>query len=97
MNQPMDDMDALMKGYMVGAMVQTVCGMMLQLIFTIIPQAKESLKKALDCEPTNEDWEDYCQYMGELNLVPKCLQRAENRKKIRRLVFGEGDSNPVSN
>lgn len=45
-------------------------------------------------EPTNENWEDYWQYLGELNSVQKCLQRAEDREKIRRLVFGEdGGSN----
>lgn len=45
-------------------------------------------------EVTSQNWEDYWQYSGELNSVPKCLQRAEDREKIRRLVFGEdGGSN----
>ena len=40
-----------------------------------------------------EDWDDYSQFLGERTLNPKCLQRAEDREKIRRLVFGEDGEN----
>jgi len=88
MNQPMD-IGAMMRGYMLGATIRTACVMMLELMFTIIPRERERLRETLHHEPTNEDWEDYWQYLGELHSVQKCLQRAEDRDKIRRLVFGE--------
>ncbi len=72
----------------------TVCMMMLELMFTIIPRERERLTGILKHELTNENWEDYWQYLGELNSVQQCLQRAEDREKIRRLVFGkDGGSN----
>ena len=92
-NQPMD-IGAVMQGYMIVATVGTACAMMLELMFTIIPRERERLKEILNHEPTSEDWEDYWQYLGEIKSVPKCLQRAEDREKIRRLVFGEGSRNP---
>jgi len=68
--------------------------MMLELIFNILPRERERLIETLNREPTEEDWDDYSQFMGERTLIPRCLQRAEAREKIRRLVFGEdGDSN----
>ena len=93
MTQPMD-MGAMMQGYMIGATIRTACAMMLELMFTIIPREKERLMETLKHELTNENWEDYWQYLGELNSVQKCLQRAEDREKIRRLVFGEDGGNP---
>lgn len=97
MNQPMD-IGAVMQGYMIGATIRTACTMMLELMFTIIPRESERMREALQHELTGENWEDYWQYLGELNSVPKCLQRAKDREKIRRLVFGEGgDSNSKAN
>ena len=93
MNQPMD-IGAVMHGYMLGATIRTACMMMLELMFTIVPRERERMKEALHHELTGENWEDYWQYFGELNSVQKCLQRAEDREKIRCLVFGEGDGNP---
>jgi hypothetical protein len=86
MNQPMD-MGAMMQGYMIGATIRTACTMMLELMFSIIPRERERLKETLNHEPTNENWEDYWQFLGELNSVQQCLQRAEDRERIRRLVL----------
>jgi len=95
MNEPMD-FSAIMRGYMLGATIHVAGMMMLELMFTIIPQERERLAETLNHEPTNEDWEDYCQFLGERNSDQKCLQRAENREKIRRLIFGEGEGNRTS-
>jgi len=93
MNPPMDT-GIVMQGYMLGATVRTACMMMLEMMFTIIPRERERLKETVGHEPTNEDWEDYWQYFGERTSNPKCLQRAEDREKIRCLVFGgDGSSN----
>ena len=91
MNQPMD-IGTVMQGYMLGATIRIAGMMILELMFTIIPQERERLTETLNHEPTNEDWEDYCQLLGERASNPKCLQRAEDREKIRRLVFGEGNT-----
>jgi len=93
MNQPMD-FNAMIQGYFLGAAIRMTGMMMLELMFTILPRERERLTETLGHEPTNEDWEDYSQFLGERTLDPKCLQRAENREKIRRLVFGE--DNPAS-
>ena len=83
-----------MQGYILGATIRTARAMILELMFAIIPRERERLKETLHHEPTNENWEDYWQYLGELNSVQKCLQRAGKREKIRRLVFGEGGGSP---
>ena len=88
MNEPMD-FSAMMQGYMLGATIRTASMMMLELMFTIVPRERERLTETLNHEPTQEDWDDYWQFLGETNSVHKCLQRAEDREKIRRLVFGE--------
>ena len=90
MTQPMDDVNIVMRGYMLGATIRTACTMMLELMFTLIPRERERLIQALGHEPTQENWEDYWQLLGEQLANPKCLQSAEDREKIRRLVFGEG-------
>jgi len=93
MNQPMD-FNAMIQGYFLGAAIRMTGMMMLELMFAILPRERERLTETLGHEPTNEDWEDYSQFLGERTLDPKCLQRAENREKIRCLVFGE--DNPAS-
>ena len=94
MNQPMD-IGTVMQGYMIGVTIRTACTMMLELMFTIIPRERERLMEALGHQPTQEDWDDYSQFSGERTLNPRCLQRAEDREKIRRLVFGESQGNPA--
>ena len=70
---------------------------MLELIFSIVPRERERLTETLHHESTQENWEDYCQFLGEWNSNPKCLQRAKDRgEKIRRLVFSESEGNPAS-
>ena len=97
MNQPMD-FSAMMQGCILGAAIRTAGMMMLELIFNILPRERERLIETLNREPTEEDWDDYSQFMGERTLIPRCLQRAEAREKIRRLVFGEDDdSNSETN
>jgi len=93
MNQPMD-FNAMMQGYILGAAIRTAGMMMLEMMFTIVPRERERLTETLGHEPTQEDWDDYSQFLGERTLNPKCVQRAKDREKIRRLVFGEdGGSN----
>ncbi len=92
-NQP-KKIDAMMQGYMVGAFIRMAGLMMGELMFTIIPRELKRMEESLKHEPTSENWEDFWQYQGERNAIPKCLERAKDREKIRYLVFGEeGDSN----
>ena len=91
MNQLMD-IGAVIQGYVLGATVRTTYMMMLELMFTIIPQERKHLKETVGHEPTNENWGDDCQFLGERASNPKCLQRAEDREKFRRLVFGDGNT-----
>ena len=90
------DIGAVMQGYILGATIRTACTMILELMFTIIPRERERLKETLDHEPTQEDWDDYWQFLGERNSNQKYLQRAKDREKIRRLVSGESEDNPTA-
>jgi len=88
------DFNAIVQGCILSVATRMKSMMMLELIFNILPRERERLIETLNREPTEEDWDDYSQFMGERTLIPRCLQRAEAREKIRRLVFGEdGDSN----
>ncbi len=97
MNEPMD-LSATMRGYILGVLLRTAGMMMLELMFTIIPQESERMREVLKRELTQEDWEDLSQSLGERLLDQRCLQRAIDREKIRRLVFGEdsGGNSKVS-
>lgn len=92
MNQLMD-FNATMQGCILSVATRVKDMMMLELIFTILPRERTRLIDTLIREPTQEDWDDYSQFLGERTLNPKCLQRAEDREKIRRLVFGEDGEN----
>ena len=78
MNQPMD-FNALIQGYFLGAAVRMTGMMMLELMFTILPRERERLTETLGHEPSQEDWDDYSQFLGERTLNPRCLQRAIDR------------------
>ena len=95
MNQPMD-FGVMMQGYFLGAAVRMTGMMMLELMFTILPRERERLTETIGHEPSQEDWDDYWQFLGERALSQKCLQRADDREKIRSLVFGESKGNPDS-
>ena len=88
MNKP-EDINKMLQSCIFVATMYTTYAMLLELLFALIPGAKDRIKQVLDHEPTNENWDDYCQYLGELHSIPKCVQRAEDRKKLRRLVFGD--------
>jgi len=88
MNQQMD-FNSMMQGYFLDAAIRVTSMMMLELMFTILPRERERLTGTLGHEPSQEDWDDYSQFLGERTLDPKCLQRAKDREKIRLLVFGE--------
>ena len=92
MNQPMD-YNAMIQGYFLGAAVHMTGMMMLDLIFNIMPRERERMRETLNREPILEDWDDLSQFLGERALIPRCLQRAKDREKLRRLVFGEDDNN----
>ena len=95
MNQPMD-FNAIMQGCILSVATRMKGMMMLELIFNILPRERERLTETLGHEPSQEDWDDYSQFLGEQTLDSKCLQRAGDREKIRCLVFGENVDNPAS-
>jgi len=88
MNQPMD-FPVTMQGFIMGAFMRIGYTMLMEMLLIVIPMEKERLEQTLHHELTNENWEDLLQFLGERAGNPQCLQRAEDREKIRRLVFGE--------
>ena len=93
MNQPMD-FNAIIQGCILSVAARMKGMMMLELIFNILPREKERLTQTVGHEPIPENWDDLIQFLGERTLDPGCLQRAADREKIRRMVFGEdGGSN----
>ena len=92
MNQQMD-LDAIMQDYVSRVTSRIASMIMLDLILAVVPGERKRLKDTLNREPTRDDWDDYCQFLGERLLDQKCLQRAIDREKIRQLVFGEANSN----
>ena len=95
MNQPMD-FNAMVQGVILGMATRLRGMMMLELIFNILPRERERLTETLGHEPTPEDWDDCGQCLGERTLDSRCLQRAADREKIRRLVFNENVDNLAS-
>lgn len=93
MNQPMD-FSAMVQGAILGTAAHLTGMMFLDLIFNVIPWERERMRQTLNREPTLEDWDDLSQFRGEKALIPRCLQRAKDREKIRRLVFGEVHLSP---
>ena len=91
MNQPMD-YNAMIQGYFLGAAVRMTGMVMLDFIFNILPCERERMRETLNREPTVEDWDDLSQFLGERTLIPRCLQRAEDRKKIRCLMMREDNA-----
>ena len=91
MNQPMD-FDAMIQGYFLSVAIRMTGMMMLDFIFNIMPRERERLTATLGHEPTQEDWNDYWQFLGERNSNPKYLQMAIDREKIRHLLMGDNSS-----
>jgi len=88
MNQP-TDFPTAMQGFIMGAFMRIGYTMLMEMLLIVVPMEKERLEQTLHHEMTNENWEDLLQLLGERAGNPRCLQRAEDREKIRRLVFGE--------
>jgi len=83
------DFPAAMQGFIMGAFMRLGYMMLMEMLLIVIPMEKERVEQTLHHEMTNENWEDLLQSLGERAGNPQCLQRAEDREKIRRLVFGE--------
>jgi hypothetical protein len=54
---------------------------------------RERVKATLGHEPTQENWQYYYELEQEKTNRQNARQREIDREKIRRLVFGEDDSN----
>jgi hypothetical protein len=54
---------------------------------------REKVKEAIGHEPTQETWQDYYALKQEQKNRQNTHQREIDREKLRRLVFGEDDSN----
>ena len=93
MNQP-TEINAMVQGAILGTAARLTAMMFLDLFVNIIPREREQMRETLNREPNLEDWDDLSQALGERALIPRCLQRAKDREKICRLVFGE--ENPAS-
>ena len=91
MSELTDKLDPMIQSYMLGAAICVACIMQMQLLYDIMPRERERLTEILGHEPTQEDWNDYWQFLGERNSNPKCLQRAIDREKIRHLLMGDNN------
>jgi len=69
---PIMDFNAMMQGCILNVATRVKGMMMLELIFTILPRERTRLMDTPNREPTQEDWDDYSQFLGERNLNPKC-------------------------
>ena len=87
--------DDMMNGFMLGTMTCMALKMISGLA-EAMHQETVRIEKAVNHQVYRENWDDYCQYWGERCGNPKCLQRAKDREKIRRLVFGDDTGNSES-
>jgi len=88
MDQPMD-FNEMMQEWILGVTTRFARLVKLNLILTFNPWERDRMRNALNHEPTQDDWDDYSQFWGELQLDPRSLQRSIDREKIRRLVFSK--------
>jgi len=89
--QPMNKLDPMIQGYMLGAAIRVACMIQMQLLHTIVTRERERLTKALGHEPTEENWEDYWQLLRERTSKQKSCQREVDREKSRRLLAGDNN------
>ena len=87
----MQPMDTIFQTYMMNAALRTAFMMFKDMIRATITRDKDRLTEALGHEPTQENWEDYWQLLGEQASKQKACQREADREKLRRLVMGDTD------
>ena len=85
-------------GYMFGYMMERATTMlgycMLAAIFEkTIEAERKKVRAAVGHEPTQETWQYYCELRQDEKNRRNVRQPEADREKLRRLVFGEEDSN----
>ena len=58
---------------------------------------REKVKETIGHEPNQETWQDYYALKQEQKDKQATNQREIDREKLRRLIFGEDDSNSKAN
>ncbi len=56
---------------------------------------RQRVKAALGHDPNQETWQDYYALKQEQKDRQNTNQREIDREKLRRLIFGEDDTNPT--
>ena len=84
-------------GYMFGYMMERATTMlgycMLAAIFEkTIEAERKKVRAAVGHEPTQENWQYYCELRQEEKNRQDVRQQEADREKLRRLVMGEADA-----
>ena len=88
----MDEIERVMNNMMGWVMFSATQVMWAAFVQDMIRVDRERLTKALDHEPTDENWQDYYDLLKEQKTKQKTSQREADKGKLRRLVMGEGDA-----
>jgi len=88
-------------GYMFGYMMERATTMlgycMLAAIFEkTIEAERKKVRAAVGHEPTQENWQYYCELRQEEKNRQNVRQQEADREKLRRLVMGDGDGSPAA-
>ncbi len=79
-----------MFGYMMEkATTMVACCMFAAVVEKTLESERKKVRAALGHEPTQENWQDYHNLQQEQTNRQDARQREIDRKKLRRLVFGE--------
>ncbi len=89
----MDDLEQLLNSMMGWAMVFMAQDMLKSFVEKALEVEKEVLVKTLGREPTHEERQYYRDLQWQRSNREKARQREIDREKIRRLVFGEENTN----
>jgi hypothetical protein len=88
----MDDWERLLSFHLAWIMPLLMCGMAKSLADKLVEAEKEKLARELGHEPTEEDWQYYCDLKRQQVCQREARQREIDREKIRRLVMGDNDA-----
>ena len=91
------DNPAYIFGYIMERATTMLGYCMLAAIFEKTLEAeRKKVRAAVGHEPTQENWQYYCELRQEEKNRQNVRQREADRENLRRLVFGEDEDNPPS-
>ena len=89
------DNPAYIFGYIMERATTMLGYCMLAAIFEKTLEAeRKKVRAAVGHEPTQENWQYYCELRQEEKNRQNVRQQEADRENLRRLVFGKDDNNP---